>query len=111
AKNLELTIKKIYEDYDNPFIIAIDSSLGCRSRVGFLTIQNQPLKPGSGVNKTLPEVGNISLTGVVNIAGMMEFIVLQNTRLSLVMNMADIISKSLYLCLLNLHRNKYSSNI
>ena len=107
AQNLESHINRINEDYKDPFIIAIDSSLGNMGKVGFLSIKNIPLKPGSGVNKTLPSVGNISITGIVNIGGMMEFMVLQNTRLSLVMNMADIISKSIYISLLKLYKEIY----
>ena len=111
AQNLETNISRIYEDHHNPFIIAIDSSLGNRSKVGQLSIKNIPLKPGSGVNKVLPEVGDISITGVVNIGGMMEFMVLQNTRLSLVMNMADIISRSIHLALIKLYKEKHKENM
>ena len=111
AQNLESNISRIHEDYHNPFIIAIDSSLGNRNKVGLLSIKNIPLKPGSGVNKVLPEIGDISITGVVNIGGMMEFMVLQNTRLSLVMNMADIISRSIYLALIKLYKEKHKENM
>ena len=106
ALNLESNINRIYEDYKNPFIIAIDSSLGVQNKIGYLSIKNSPLRPGSGVNKVLPEIGDISITGIVNIGGMMEFMVLQNTRLSLVMNMAEVISKSIYLSLIRIYKNK-----
>ncbi|MFP3381143.1 DUF1256 domain-containing protein, partial [Bacillus sp. SIMBA_069] len=46
------------------------------------------LKPGAGVGKELPPIGDASITGVVNVGGFMEYFVLQNTRLSLVMKMA-----------------------
>ncbi len=36
------------------------------------------------------------MTGVVNISGFMEFFVLQNTRLYLVMNLAKTISNGIY---------------
>lgn len=111
AQNLESSISRIYEDFTDPFIIAIDSSLGHRDKIGFLSIKNAPLKPGAGVNKVLPEVGHVSITGIVNISGMMEFMVLQNTRLSLVMNMADIISRSIYFSLLKISKTKYKGNI
>ncbi|NLY85429.1 MAG: spore protease YyaC [Tissierellia bacterium] len=106
AKNLESTIEKIYADFKSPFIIAVDSSLGNYNRIGYISIKNTPLKPGSGVNKILPAVGDISITGVVNVGGMMEFMVLQNTRLSIVMNMADIITKSLYLSLVRFYKER-----
>ncbi|MGZ6530106.1 MAG: spore protease YyaC, partial [Tumebacillaceae bacterium] len=69
--------------------------LGQLSSVGLVTLANGPLKPGAGVNKVLPEVGNIHLTGIVNVGGFMEYFVLQNTRLSVVMRMADTIVDSL----------------
>lgn len=97
AKNIQVTIEKLYKDFENPYIVAIDSSLGMPNKIGFLSIKNSPLNPGAGVNKILPPVGDISITGIVNMAGMMEYMVLQNTRLSIVMNMAEIIYKSLYL--------------
>ncbi|HEY8362418.1 MAG TPA: spore protease YyaC [Tissierellaceae bacterium] len=106
AKNLEATLDKIYSEFNSPFIIAVDSSLGSYNRVGYISIKNAPLRPGSGVNKVLPAVGDISITGIVNVGGMMEFMVLQNTRLSLVMNMADIIYKSIYLSLIRFYKEK-----
>lgn len=99
AKNLEEHISTIYDTHDNPFIIAIDACLGKNDRVGYINISNGPIKPGAGVNKDLSAVGDIHITGIVNIGGFMEYIVLQNTRLSLVMNMADTIGDSLFLSL------------
>ena len=97
AKNLEEKIEVINENYTNPFIIAVDASLGRFNKIGYINIKNGPLRPGLGVNKDLPHVGHISITGVVNIGGMMEYVVLQNTRLSLVMKMAEVISRSIFL--------------
>nr|WP_242847786.1 spore protease YyaC [Fervidicella metallireducens] len=99
AKNLSEKIDYIYSHVNNPFVIAIDASLGKHENVGNINLFNGPLSPGAGVNKTLPSVGDISLTGVVNISGFMEYVVLQNTRLSLVMKIADVMSLSLYISL------------
>lgn len=49
------------------------------------------------MNKELPEVGEIHLTGIVNVSGFMEFFVLQNTRLNLVMKMAKTIAEAIVL--------------
>jgi len=57
------------------------------------------LKPGAGVKKELPVVGDIHITGVVNVGGFMEYFVLQNTRLHLVISMAEVIAKGIYLAL------------
>ncbi|AZR74285.1 spore protease YyaC [Anoxybacter fermentans] len=92
AANLDETIAKIHTTYHYPFIIAIDAGLGRHSSVGMIDVKDGPLKPGTGVNKELTPVGNMHLTGLVNIGGYMEYFVLQSTRLSLVMKMADIIA-------------------
>lgn len=108
AKNIEETTNKIYADFNNPFIIAIDASLGKNENVGKINLYDGPIFPGSGVNKNLKPVGDISITGIVNISGFMEYIILQNTRLSLVMQMADIISMALYM---SLRKMSFSSSI
>jgi putative sporulation protein YyaC len=95
AVNLKDTIDDINGRFEDPYVIAIDACLGQLSSVGFLTLANGPLRPGAGVNKVLPEVGHIHITGIVNVGGFMEYFVLQNTRLSIVMKMADCISDSI----------------
>lgn len=104
AKNLQDNIDKINSSFKRPFVIAIDACLGTFSHVGSICISNSPLRPGAGVNKVLPSVGDISILGIVNTSGFMEHMVLQNTRLSLVMELADIISSSFITCLWKLNR-------
>ena len=111
AKNLLDIIEEINYKYPEAIVLAIDASLGHFNKIGNINIKKGPLKPGLGVNKKLPVVGNISITGIVNVGGMMEYMVLQNTRLSLVMNMADIISKSINRALLKLYNNKFDKQI
>jgi len=96
AKNLAETLNTIYGLYNNPFIIAVDASLGNLQNIGKIYVENKPLSPGAAMNKDLPQVGDISITGIVNISGALEFMVLQNTRLFTVMHLADIISKGIY---------------
>ncbi|MDF0728497.1 spore protease YyaC [Cytobacillus sp. S13-E01] len=92
AVNLVEKIKLVQESYRNPFIIGIDACLGRLKSVGVITIDEGPVKPGAGVNKELMPIGDIHITGIVNVSGFMEFFVLQNTRLSLVMKMANTIA-------------------
>lgn len=92
AKNLEENISKIYSTHNKPLVIAIDACLGRMDHIGHISIAKGSIKPGSGVNKDLPVVGDIAITGIVNFSGFLEFMVLQNTRLSLVMKMADVIA-------------------
>ncbi|MFA9556253.1 spore protease YyaC [Evansella sp. AB-rgal1] len=95
AKNLDETLAIIQENYEDPFILAIDACLGRSQSVGYMTVADGPLQPGTAVNKKLPSVGDIHITGIVNVNGFMEMMVLQNTRLSIVMDMADIISRAI----------------
>ena len=74
-------INHVNKKFDNPYIIAVDACLGHLQNIGKVFIQDKPLKPGSAVNKDLPLVGDLSITGIVNISGSLEFMVLQNTRL------------------------------
>lgn len=96
AKNLVDNINEIYSKHVNPFVIAIDACLGSIQNVGKVIVESKPLCPGSAMNKSLPEVGDLSITGIVNISGAMEFMVLQNTRLFVVMQLAEIISRGVY---------------
>ncbi|MCT4542639.1 MAG: spore protease YyaC [Vallitalea sp.] len=92
AKNIEDTVNYIKSTYNNPFIIAIDACLGKMDHIGYVSIGKGSINPGAGVNKTLPPVGNMYITGIVNFSGFMDMLILQNTRLNTVMSMADFIA-------------------
>ncbi len=106
AKNLEEVTTKIYSDYHNPFVIAVDACLGKADHVGHITVGCGPLKPGSAVNKELHPIGDMHITGIVNFSGFMDFLILQNTRLGLVMKMADIISSGIKYVLWRISRDE-----
>ncbi|WP_027308702.1 spore protease YyaC [Caloramator sp. ALD01] len=106
AKNLDENINFIYNTIKNPFILAIDASLGKSENIGNINLIKGPVYPGAGVNKKLQPVGDISITGIVNSSGFMEYIVLQNTRLSIVMKMAEIITTSIYMSLKQIYNYK-----
>lgn len=106
AKNLQEKLEIIYNSLNNPFIIAIDACLGNIDRIGYIAVNKGSLKPGAGVNKNLPAIGDISITGIVNLGGYMEYLVLQNTQLSLVMKMADILVQSIKYSIWKLHQEK-----
>lgn len=95
AANLHSAIDEAYSAFQNPYVIAADACLGRLENVGMVTVSRGPLRPGTGVSKTLPPVGDIHVTGIVNVGGYMEYLVLQNTRLSVVMKMAEVISRAL----------------
>ncbi|GAA3410848.1 spore protease YyaC [Paenibacillus hodogayensis] len=104
AMNLNDSIAEIERSYDSPYIVAIDACLGQVSSVGCITVADGPVKPGAGVQKELPSLGDMHVTGIVNVGGFMEYFVLQNTRLSVVMRMSEIISRSIFRSLMMARR-------
>lgn len=105
AKNLEKVMQQITTECKDPFIIAIDACLGSMDHVGFIGIGDGPIKPGSGVNKELTPVGDMFVTGIVNFGGFMDFLVLQNTRLHVVMKIADLIATGIRFVMWKLEKN------
>ena len=99
AKNLNNVLEEIYIKHKSPVLIVIDASLGSKEYINYINIGEGSIKPGAGVKKNLPSVGDIFITGIVNHTGILEISVLQNTRLSVVMNMADIISSGIWHCI------------
>lgn len=97
AQNLDKYVNLIKQKYRNPFIIAIDACLGRSKSVGHIITGIGPIKPGAALQKDLPSIGNIHITGIVNISGFMEYAILQNTRLSVVIDMAKKIANILNL--------------
>ena len=93
AQNLEITIDSIYST--NPYIIAIDASLGIRQHIGNVTMGHGTLSPGIGVNKKLPCVGDAFITGIVNTSNKNSHITLQTTRLSTVVDLAEFIARGI----------------
>lgn len=99
AKNLGDIITEIHSCIFRPFIISIDASLGKMNHIGYYTLAVGPLKPGAGVNKSLPEVGDLTITGIVNFSGFLDQMLLQTTRLNTVMQLADRICDGICHCL------------
>ena len=95
ALNLEKVSRMIRSIHPQSLVIAIDASLGQKKHLGYVTIADGALYPGAGVQKELPPVGDIHITGIVNIAGVLEQLTLQTTRLSTVISLADTITQGI----------------
>lgn len=89
AKNLAAVVEEIHCRHKNPYIIAIDASLGNQAHIGYYTLGIGSLKPGAGVGKELLAVGDAFITGIVNLSGLLDRMLLQTTRLHTVMSLAD----------------------
>lgn len=85
-------IEKIQEVPPEWTVIAVDSCLGKLDSIGKVIIKDGSIKPGTGVNKELPEVGHVAIEYVVNLGGFFPTLVLQCTRLSLVYRGAEVVA-------------------
>ncbi|MCP3032187.1 spore protease YyaC [Halobacillus sp. A1] len=97
ALNLHDTIKAINRLHSKPLVLAIDACLGKKSSIGSVVLGQGSLSPGAALKKDLPDVGDYHISGMVNVGGFMEYVVLQNTRLHIVMSMAAKIAAALRL--------------
>lgn len=109
AGNLDEILQELPAD-EQEAIIAVDACLGKADNVGTISVRPGPLSPGTGVNKRLPQVGHLHIVGVVNVGGFMEYFVLQNTRLNLVVRLSELVIAGLRLALLQ-HFHLYSPAI
>ncbi len=105
AKNIDRVMEHVASCYEKPLVVAVDACLGKMDHIGFVTIGEGSIKPGSGVKKDLAPVGDMYITGIVNFGGFMDYLILQNTRLSIVMKMADMISMGIKYVLWKVYNN------
>lgn len=82
-------------------VIAVDAAVGSAGDIGLIKIASRGLRPGSGTNKRLSKVGDISILGIVAEKSVFNFSILSATRLNIVYRMATIISEGLAACLLD----------
>lgn len=106
ALNLEKAMEEIRRQHPHGLYVAIDASLGTKKHLGFVTVENGALYPGAGVQKKLPPVGHIAITGIVNASGWMEHLTLQTTRLSTIVTMAKMITQGILYSLFLLEEQK-----
>jgi putative sporulation protein YyaC len=88
-----------------PLIVAIDAALGPLSGVGAIMLRRGGLRPGQGVGKDLPAIGELAVTATVNVqAGALDAQVLQSTRLFMVQELAETIGTACWWAVRNLRR-------
>ena len=76
-------------------VIAIDAAVGDETDVGLIKVADIALKPGSGANKRLGKVGDVSVLGIVASRTAFSYSVLNLTRLNMVYGMAEAISDAI----------------
>lgn len=92
ALNLVERLEGVLSAPNRPLVVAVDAALGSPRSVGTITMRPGGLHPGKGVGKSLPEVGELSITATVNVSsGALDAQVLQSTRLFVVQELAETI--------------------
>lgn len=74
-------------------IIAVDAAVGIAGDIGLIKIARRAIKPGSGANKKLSKVGDVSIMGIVAERSMFNYSLFSSTRLNIIYKMAEIISE------------------
>lgn len=97
ALNLTEVLSEIQYNHPSALVVAIDASLGSLAHQGCVCIGCGSILPGAGVCKKLPPVGDIFITGIVNLSGASAHLLLSSTRLCDVMQMADAICQGILL--------------
>ena len=98
AQNLVKQVGKIKSCHAGYLHIAVDASLSRQEEVGVVEIRNGGLYPGRALNKSLPQVGHISILGKVGVYIEEDGIRgLYSGRLGLVYQMASFIAQGILL--------------
>jgi putative sporulation protein YyaC len=105
ALNMAERLRPLLDHRPTPLIVAVDAALGALTSVGAIQLRSGGLRPGEGVGKDIPEVGELAITATVNVrAGSLDVQVLQSTRLWLVQGLADTIGTACWWALRNARR-------
>lgn len=89
ALNLSEIHAHIKKKHPHSLVIAVDASLGSCENIGSVFVRPGGLHPGAGVNKNLPCLGDISITGITGEQSRHPYLALQTVRLSTIARMAE----------------------
>lgn len=93
AHEVKYTNQFIKNTHPNSTVIAIDAAVGVAGDIGLIKMAKKSLKPGSGANKRLSKVGDISVMGIVAEKSLFNYSLFSSTRLNMVYKMAEIIAE------------------
>ena len=95
ALNLDDMRKRIPK---NSLVIAIDASVGSDESLGLIYVSNSKVSPGSGTNKDLGSIGDISIKAItISHSDSLLFGNPSSTRLSFVNNLSEAVYRGIHL--------------
>lgn len=95
AKEVKYVNDFLRKTHPKSKIIAVDAAVGEESDVGLVKITDGALRPGSGANKRLGKIGDVSVLGIVARKTAFSYSLLNLTRLNMVYAMSELISEAL----------------
>lgn len=93
AHEIKYTEEFIRTTHPESPVIAIDAAVGVAGDIGLIKIAKRSLKPGSGANKKLAKIGDVSIMGIVAEKSLFNYSLFSSTRLNIVYKMAEIIAE------------------
>ncbi len=95
AQNLVQKIEEIKDNHPEIIAIAVDAAIGLEEDIGIIKLRKGPLLPGKALDKRLPAVGDLSITGIVAKKDLIKSRSF-NGSLHHVYHMAKIVSQAIY---------------
>lgn len=89
SKNFLDETMPLYESFADPYIIAVDASLGECDCIGSIRVRRGSIRPAAAFGRDLPPIGDLAVTGIVGASGSYDYQTLQSARLGLVAHMAS----------------------
>ena len=87
-------------------IIAVDAAVGNAGDIGLIKIAKHGLKPGSGANKKLQKVGDVSIMGIIAEQSVFNYSLFSATRLNIIYKMSEIIADGITSFVLDYIKNE-----
>lgn len=91
AENLEYCHNFIREMHPENQIVVIDAAVGSDEQIGNVQICRGGIVPGAATNKNLPQIGDLSIIGIVAKKGLEDFYTLNSEKEKLVNAVAEFI--------------------
>lgn len=95
ALNIHETVEHVKEIEGSTTVIAIDACIGDEDDLGNIILRDTPIKPGQGVGKKLPRIGDYSIIGITANENCGGFFSQSQIRLGLVYPMAKKIAAAI----------------
>ena len=96
AKEVKYLQEFLKQTHPDSKIIAVDAAVGDESEIGLVKVTDSALRPGSGANKRLGKIGDVSLLGIIANKSAFSYSLLNLTRLNVVYNMAETVAKGIF---------------